>query len=442
MKQIKYIVLTFLCVLNISFLFGQEKLFDSILDKVGKNVDKNYYTDSISAVRHSEYVINDSTKEFLKVVCIEYFPTPMWAIDGKFYHQKYGFNDSVFPRKLIGYLISAKLYKKDESNNLGFTHPHRFGSSYSHIDICDFNSTVSTLVWKNRDKRRVEVENKIESNLADPIRTHLFDTNDQAGNQNSKNLIEYGNMNGKKIGISNSTATNILPQKMTMQSTPIYRKVSDSTFYKVEDIAYNKMDCYQLTKTTRTQFIYTDAERKRFEEELINGGEYSYSNLIKGEYMPEQEKNEFRQLVEYWAGGTIDTENYIITKKNFAILLFTSEHQQQNSQGQWVEGEKIIEKYQEGKDKKYHQTYYLKLVRNYKGSFLNLDNILTLEIRTPINKAFSLDNTKILTNDFSIMGLANNAHILNSSYIKYEDFCERVDHLDDAMLLDWNNYEK
>ena len=159
--------------------------------------------------------------------------------------------------------------------------------------------------------------------------------------------------------------------------------------------------------------------------------------------MSEQKKNEFRQLVEYWAGGTIVTESYIITKKNFAVLSFSSEYQQQNSKGQWVVGEKIMEKYQEGKDKKYHQTYYLKLVRNFTGSFLNTNNLLTLEVRTPVDKVFSLNNTTKLINDISIMGfVVNNNYVLNNSYIQYEDFCKRVDHLDDAMLFDWNNYEK
>jgi len=41
------------------------------------------------------------------------------------------------------------------------------------------------------------------------------------------------------------------------------------------------------------------------------------------------------------------------------------------------------------------------------------------------------------------MGLVvNNNYVLNSSYIQYEDFCKRVDQLDDTMLFDWNNYEK
>ena len=291
--------------------------------------------------------------------------------------------------------------------------------------------------------KRKEVKSNNENNLSNSIRTHPFDTNDQIENQEIKSSIEYEKTNDNKTDKNNSVSTNNTPKKITMQSTPIYRKVSDSTLYKVEDVVYNETDCYQLTKTIKKQFVYTDIERKKFENELINGGEYSYSSLIKGEYMSEQKKNEFRQLVEYWAGGTIVTESYIITKKNFALLSFSSEYQQQNSKGQWVVGEKIMEKYQEGKDKKYHQTYYLKLVRNFTGSFLNTNNLLTLEVQTPIDKIFSLNNTTKLINDFSIMSfVVNNNYVLNNSYIQYEDFCKRVDHLDDAMLFDWNNYEK
>ena len=270
MKHIKYIVLFLFMFLNTNLLFCQQNLFNSILDKVEKNVEKNYYTDSISAVRHSEYIVNDSTKEFEKVVYIEYFPTQMWVIDDKYYHQKYGFNDSVFSKKLIGYLITAKLYKKDDSNNLGFTHPYRFGSSYSHIDIGDFNSVVSTFVWNNMNKRK-EVKSNNENNLSNSTRTHPFDTNDQIENKERKSSIEYEKTNDNKTGKNNSVSTNNTLKKITMQSTPIYRKVSDSTLYKVEDVVYNETDCYQLTKTIKKQFIYTDIERKKFENELING---------------------------------------------------------------------------------------------------------------------------------------------------------------------------
>jgi len=67
---------------------------------------------------------------------------------------------------------------------------------------------------------------------------------------------------------------------------------------------------------------------KNYYTDSISAVRHSYSSLIKGEYMSEQKKNEFRQFVEYWAGGTIVTESYIITKNNFAVLSFSSEYQQ------------------------------------------------------------------------------------------------------------------
>ena len=50
------------------------------------------------------------------------------------------------------------------------------------------------------------------------------------------------------------------------------------------------------------------------------------------------------------------------------------------------------------------------------GGFLNMDNLLTLVVRTPLEKSFSLDNTTIIPKKL---------------YLTYEDFCEKVDTLDD-----------
>ncbi|MDR2145365.1 MAG: hypothetical protein LBE91_02760 [Tannerella sp.] len=421
----KYKLLIFIAISNLQFLSGQKKLFDNILNKVERNVDKNYYTDSISAVRHSEYIVNDSTKEFEKAVYIEYFPTPIWSVDGKFYDQRFGYNNSIFPIRTVGYLITAKLYKKDESSNLGFTFPHRFGTSYLRIDIDDFNSSLSNFVYGNK-RKRAEPRKNNDTSLSNKINTHSFDTNDNFGKRKPIS-IEYG-INDEKTGNSSAVPTNNLPEKITMTSAPIYTYVrgSDSLEYIVKETVYDETDCYQLTKISKSRAVYTDFERQRFENELINGGEYSYSNLFKGEFMSEQKKNELRQLVEYWANGeTVFSETYIVTKKNFAVLSFLREIKQQNYKGEWIEIERIMEKFKEGGDKKYYQTFYTKFIRNYNGDSPNIDHLLTLIVRTPIDRVLSLDSTKVIP---------------RKVYLSYEDFCERVDTLDDNMLLDWNQY--
>lgn len=75
-------------ILNSNILCGQHKIFDNILKKAERNLDANYYTDSISAIRHSEYIVDNSTKELKKIIQLEYFPTPIWGIDGNYYNQK------------------------------------------------------------------------------------------------------------------------------------------------------------------------------------------------------------------------------------------------------------------------------------------------------------------------------------------------------------------
>jgi hypothetical protein len=73
MKQMKYIILVFAIFLNVNILYGQEKKYENILKKVEANVDKNYYSDSIFAVRHSEYIINTSTQDIKKIICVNQY---------------------------------------------------------------------------------------------------------------------------------------------------------------------------------------------------------------------------------------------------------------------------------------------------------------------------------------------------------------------------------
>ena len=194
-----YKLLVLVVFFNINFiLLGQKRLYETILNKVERNVDKNYYCDSIVALRHSEYIVNESTKDFEKIVCIEYFPTPVWSMDEKYYTQRFGFNNSIFPGRIFGYLITAKLYKKEELSNLGLTIPHRFASSYPYIDINGFNSTLSMFVRNNREKREEQSKkNNNDTNLPNKINIASFDTNDKQENQKPKISIEYGNINNQ-----------------------------------------------------------------------------------------------------------------------------------------------------------------------------------------------------------------------------------------------------
>ena len=419
----KYKLLVLVIFFNSNFiLLGQKKLYDTILNKVERNVDKNYYSDSIIAVRHSEYIVNESTEDFEKVVCMEYFPTPIWVIDVKYYKQNFGYNNSIFPIQVTGYLINGKLYKKDDSGNLGFTFPHRFASSYLRIDIDSFNSSLSMFVRNNRKEREESKNNDSDTNLPNKINMPSFDTNDNFGNQKPKMSIDYGSINDKKTNNNTSVSANNLPKTITVTTPPIYTKISDNTAYVVDNMVYNETDCYKLTKVITTNFVYTESDRQRFEDTL---DEY---DIIHQKYLTQEQKNEHRQLVEYWAnGGSVYSQTHIIAKKNFAVLSFIHEVKNQNNEGEWIGIEKITEKYQEGNNKKYYQTFYTKLVRNYIGSFPNMDNLLTLVVRTPLEKCFSLDNTTIIP---------------RKPYLTYEDFCEKVDTFDEEMLLDWNKYNE
>jgi hypothetical protein len=280
-------------------------------------------------------------------------------------------------------------------------------------------------VRNNREKRKLK-ENNHDTNLPNQINSPSFYMNDKQGNQKSTISIEYGKINNQKTNNNNAVSANNLPKTITMTSTPIYTypKDASSVEYVVKNVIYNETDCYELTKTIKTKAVYTESDRQRFEDIVLN----EYPDLMLRQHLTEQQKDEYRQLVEYWANGeTVFSQRYIVTKQNCAVLFFSKEIKQQNNNGQWFVIEKTTEEYQEGKNKKYYPTYCTKFVRNYNGSLPNIDNLATLIVRTSINRMFSLDSTTIMPRK------------LKSTY---EDFCERVDKLDDAMLLDWNKYNE
>ena len=417
----KYTIWVFVMFLNINVLFGQKKTYDNILKKVEANIEKNYYSDSVFAVRHSEYIIDDITQDMKQISCIDYFQTPMWALDEKFYKQRFGFNSSVFPARILGYLISAKLYKKDEENNYGFTLPHRFGTSFSHIEINgQYQSVLAGFVYDKRKKRASINNNTRDADPLNNMKMSSFGMNNSLDNQKSKISIEYGAVNNEAMSKHKVASENNLPKSMTITSTPLYTILADSNVYTVDNVTYDGVDCYKLTKINKIKYAYEELERQQLEGTLKS--EYSY--------LTEQQRDDFRQQVEYWSGGKSSLVTFIVSKKNSAILFSQIEMKHQNSQGEWFVAEKVTEKYQQNeKDKKYYQTSYAKFVRNYIGGFPNTNNFLTLVFRgpSPSKKNFSLDDTIVIPRKYKLT---------------YEDFCEKVDIPDDDMLLDWNKYKE
>ena len=421
MKQMKYIIWVLVLFLNINILYSQKKTYDNILKKVEANIEKNYYSDSIFAVRHSEYIIDDLTQDIKQIACIDYFQTPMWAVDGKFYKQRYGFDSSVFPLRTLGYLISAKLYKKDEENNCGFTIPHRFATSFSSIDINgQFHSVLSGFVSDKKRKRALINNNTPDTTPLSNMNMNSFGMNNNLDNQKSKISVEYGNVNNEGISKHEVASEKDPPKSISITTTPIYTTTEDSNMYTVDNVIYDGVDCYKLTKINKIKYAYEEFERQRLEGSLKS----------EMPHLNEQQIGEFKQHIEYWAGGKSSSATFIVTKKNFAVLLCEREVKHQNSQGEWFVAEKVMEKYQRNeKDKKYYQTSYTKFVRNYVGSFLNPNNFVTLVFRSPSpsKKNFSLNDTMVIPRKYKL---------------RYEDFCERVDMPDDDMLLDWNKYKE
>ncbi|MDR3062361.1 MAG: hypothetical protein LBU57_09675 [Dysgonamonadaceae bacterium] len=218
----KYIILISVILLNIDILSGQEKVYDNILKKVEANIDKNYYSDSIFAARHSEYLMDASTQDIKKISCVDYFQTPVWASDGEFYNQKFGFNNSAFPLRTLGYLISAKLYKKDEENNYGYTLPHRFGSSFSSIDINGQFHTVLSGFVQNKQVERNSKNNLTDAYPLNKMTMPSFGINNSLDNQKPKISIEYGNDHKEKVSKHKVTPENNQPKSMSHALSTLY----------------------------------------------------------------------------------------------------------------------------------------------------------------------------------------------------------------------------
>lgn len=416
----KFKLLIFIVISNIAFVLGQKKQYENIMNKVAKSFDKNYFTDSISAIRHSEYVI-DSLNDFKRVVLLAYFPSPMWDIDYKFYSQKYNYNDSIFSMNVIGYLNRAKLYQTNDLNNLGFTIFHRFNSSshFNHIAISSNHSFYESFIRDNKEKRNTAIHNVDNNNINI--------ANNKNESYEAKISVIYDNTD--KTGTKNSSASlKKSPDVVSISSPPIYAIINNRIDYIAEELVYNETDCYRLTKTSVNKSVYTEIERQRFEDRINDwDSDFFYRNYNYSEQEKAQQKNEFRQLVEYWANGeTVSSQSYIIAKKDFAVLKYSAEIKMQTYQGQWFDVENIVEIYKQGVDGKYYQVNYSKLVRNYRGGFPNLDNYRTFIVRTPMNIVFSLDSV---------------TKIPRSPFITYEDFCEKVDTFDVEMLSDWQYFE-
>jgi hypothetical protein len=318
---------------------GMKRAYDRILRKVEKNLHENYYTDSLQTAKYNEYTFNDSTKQLLKVIDLEYFPVSPWDADAAYYEKQHHFDRK--PSR--SYYLTAKLYDTHPGTDYERTFPT--GKNALYIDITTVHSQLEALVINNKERRT-------------------------AAQNNSKKDFPATNF---------STAYTV--------NKFIYTRGKETTVYHVADTLYNNEICYKLSRTRYIPTMYGEQERKKFEQDLLAGyKEYT-----------QEEKDELKYYVAYWANGlAIARCDYIIRKADYAVLHARHYETVSNHAGKRMVVNHVNDCYEKGDNNKYHQVYYTKFTLNFvRGmAFYNNRHIATWMVQKPLNKPYSLTDRK------------------------------------------------
>jgi hypothetical protein len=367
---------------------GMKKEYERVMRKMEQRIDKNYYTDSVAPVRHYEYTFNDTTMQLLRAVYVEYFPLPVWSWDSKYYTQRFRFDNRMFPLRLLGYVVNAKLYEVHDSLKVGFMVPYNaFASAnFSALRLNYFSSSLLNAITNNRERR---------------------ETAEKRRNRDMRPLDA--------------------PVSFTMKGTPIFADSSHKVeHYEVGDTLYRGIPCYRLRHHVYDDgaFIYGNRERAALEQNLQSGA-FFWHDLRTGAVVasPPSTVDGFKRRVEYWANGAYHTESiHIIAKKDYALLDAEYRRRQSNYAGQWMDVRYSAERFERGKDGKYRQACYREIVRNYKGGLHNDEGIITHVVRVPFDTTLSIRAAGPLQ---------------RRNGLSYKDFCTRVDAPDEEMLKEW-----
>ncbi|MDR1581879.1 MAG: hypothetical protein LBS55_01235 [Prevotellaceae bacterium] len=365
-----------------------KKEYNRIIRKMEQRIDKNYYTDSVAPVKHYEYTFNDTAMQLLRAVYVEYFPLPVWAWDSKYYTQRFRFDNRVFPIRVLGYVLNAKLYEAHDSLKVGFMVPYNaFASAnFSALKLNYFSTSLLDAITNNHERREAVEERR--------------------------------NKDMRQLDASMS---------FTMKGTPVFADSSHKVeCYEVGDTLYQGIPCYRLRHRVYDDgvFIYGNRERAALEQNLQSGAFFS-RDLHTGAVVasPQSTVDGFKRRVEYWANGAYRTESiHIIAKKDYALLDVVYRRRQSNYAGRWEDVCYSAERFERGNDGKYHQAFYKEIVRNYKGGLHNDENIITCVVRVPFDTALSISAARPLQR---INGLS------------YKDFCEILSAPDEEMLEEW-----
>jgi hypothetical protein len=395
----KYYHLLILLLLLVPFpSMGQQasekemkKAYERVMRRMEQHIDKNYYTDSVTPVRHYEYTFNDTTMQLLRAVYVEYFPLPVWSWDSEYYTQHFRFNNRAFSSRILGYVLNAKLYEVHDSLNVGFTAPHNaFASDNFSIPGLDYLSApLLNAIIKNRERRAAAEKRR---------------------NRDIRPLDA--------------------PVSFTMKGTPIFADSSHKEeHYDVGDTLYRGIPCYRLRHSVYDDgvFIFGDREHAALEQNLQSGA-FFWRDLHTGAIVasPQSTVDDFKRRVAYWANGACRTETiHIIAKKDYALLDVEYRSRQSNYAGLWIDVHYSAERFERGNDGKYRQTCYRETVHNYKGGLHNDEGIVTHIVRVPFDTTRSIRAARPLQ---------------RRNGLSYKDFCTRVDAPNDEMLEEWKRF--
>lgn len=346
-----------------------KKEYNRIMRKMENRVHRNYYTDSIQAAQYYEYTYNDSTKQLLRAVYMELFPVPAWDADRSYYEKKYHFNRRVYR----SHYLMARLYAVNPGTRYGNTFPT--GKDALYIGIKELDHDELYLAVKNNKDRRIAIENRNKEDISGPNLSVAY-TADKTISSSGKRFRHY----------------------------------------YVTDTMFNGEPCYKLRVEGYGNSTYGEKERRKFEQDLVTG----YKDYTQ------EEKDELKYYVEYWANGAYSsTLDYIINKKDYALLHVCYYVKHRNSAEQWLDTKRYMSYYEKGSGNKYRQIYYAEYQLNFvRGMIFHNDrHLATWTVQKPLNRPYLLSEAKKYPKNHNLA---------------YEDFCEMIPVPDDEMLEEWN----
>jgi len=348
MRPIKIILIIFLVP---TFAFGQnmQRRFDNILQRVSRNIERNYRTPNLPGVYHFEITYNKQYEilESIFVDGVQIAPISMWDWGHQNLYRKTG-----NPQARVGHpFFHAELFTTSEDGSLVVT--RMWNRSFSTYTSNEQYHPISTIFGRD---------------FIIPI---VFQTND--------------NREGP-IPIVHS-----VERRMTLTTDVTKEK------WFVSDTIYNDVDSWKLVHVRCRNYFFTKEDslylancwfRQRIEVSVkeYDLGLASNNSLQWSEHIASVRglRDREAEIVQFWDGGrTCVRQTYIVSRRSNAVLFYQQEKEGVDNTGREFFDHRFTRFERQGR--RYVPTYFFSNFHNYieNTSWFSQSGNRTLIVRTP-----------------------------------------------------------